>query len=201
MGSLGAMAAGEFNRAFAYAREAHAGQLRKGTPIPYVSHLLAVAALVLEDGGTETEAMAALLHDAAEDRGGEERLREIRERFGDDVARIVIECSDTTEQPKPAWHERKRAYIQHLQTEVSDSAVRVSLADKLHNARAMLLDYREHGDALWERFNAPAADQLWYYRALADAFTARTPSRLAAELDRTVTELEVLVNESGRASA
>jgi (p)ppGpp synthase/HD superfamily hydrolase len=176
--------------ALAYAAHAHAGQLRKGTQIPYVSHLLAVCALVLEDGGSEDEAIAALLHDVAEDQGGEERLADVRERFGEGVAAIVAACSDTFASPKPEWRQRKQAYVAALEPKPKP-VLRVAAADKLHNARAMLADWRERGDAFFVRFNAGKDDQLWYYRALADVFARRLPqSRLTRELVEVVTELQ-----------
>jgi 5'-deoxynucleotidase YfbR-like HD superfamily hydrolase len=186
---------GKVAKAMEVAAELHRGQLRKGTQIPYIAHLLAVAALVLEAGGSEDEVVAALLHDAAEDAGGEATLARIREQFGAEVADIVASCSDTFETPKPPWPARKKAYLKHLRDErTEESALRVSLADKLHNARAILADYRQVGDQLWERFaNTSATDQLAYYRSLADVFTERLPGPAANELDRTVTELEYVV--------
>ena len=180
-----------FVDAVAVARELHAGQVRKGTEIPYVSHLLAVAAIVLEAGGDEETAIAALLHDAAEDAGGEETLDSIRARFGDRVAEIVASCSDTFEHPKPDWRERKERYLAHLRDDdLPEGALLVSLADKLHNARAILLDLRVEGDALWARFNRGAGEQVWYYRALVAAFRARGEhAPLVDELERTVGEI------------
>ena len=140
----------KFVEAVQYAAEKHATQTRKGSDIPYLGHLLSVAGLVIEADGTETQAIAALLHDAAEDQGGEETLAEIREKFGDEVATIVEECSDTFETPKPPWRQRKQSYISHL-PDASDGAILVSLADKLHNAHAILRDFRAHGDELWQR--------------------------------------------------
>jgi (p)ppGpp synthase/HD superfamily hydrolase len=175
--------------ALAYATEVHAGQSRKGTSVPYVSHVLAVCALVLEDGGGEDEAIAALLHDAVEDGGGQPVLDEIRRRFGDRVAEIVWACSDTDETPKPPWKERKARYIAHVRAAGPD-ARRVSCADKLHNARSILRDYRALGERLWDRFNAPPEDQLWYYRALLEAFRQPDRSPLVDELERVVSELE-----------
>src|SRR5581483_11417276 len=140
-----------FMRAAAKAAEVHRDQMRKGTEIPYFAHLLAVCALVLQDGGTEDEAIAALLHDAAEDQGGEAMLGEIEAEFGSDVSEIVAECSDTFESPKPPWRARKERYIAHL-PQASRSALRVSVADKLDNARAILIDYRCLGEDLWARF-------------------------------------------------
>jgi len=175
-----------------YASQVHAGQKRKGTEIPYITHLLAVTAIVGENGGTENEAVTALLHDAPEDQGGEERLEDIRARFGDEVAEIVAGCSDTFETPKPEWKERKERYIAHVRG-ASNSVRLVSAADKLHNARSVLSDYRKLGGALWERFNGGREGTLWYYGALVEAFReAETSPSIVGELDRTVTELEHL---------
>ena len=142
----------KFQEALAYAADLHNTQTRKASEVPYIGHLLSVAGLVIEADGTETEAIAALLHDAAEDQGGEATLAEIEQRFGKTVASIVEECSDTVVTPKPPWRERKEQYIANLKT-VSDSTIRVSLADKLDNARAVLRDFRRHGSTLWQRFN------------------------------------------------
>jgi (p)ppGpp synthase/HD superfamily hydrolase len=181
-----------FERALTFAVRVHADHKRKGTDIPYAAHLLAVASLVLEHGGNETEAIAALLHDAVEDRKA--KLDEIRARFGEGVAHIVAGCSDTDVFPKPDWKERKVAYITHLAG--ADASTRlVSAADKLHNARAILSDYRQVGDRLWRRFNASKDETLWYYRALVDALRQAGASPLVDELDRTVTEIERLAGE------
>jgi GTP pyrophosphokinase len=162
-----------FDGAFLLASSHHRRQLRKGTSIPYVSHLMAVTSLVLEMGGTEDEAIGALLHDMVEDGGGPAALTDIRSRFGDDVARIVSANSDTDVEPKPPWRARKEAYIAAIAHKQPDE-LRVSLADKLHNARAILLDYRVHGEALWDRFKAGEGESVrWYYRALYEAFAAR----------------------------
>jgi len=150
-----------FERALSFATHLHREQCRKGTGVPYAAHLLGVASLVLEDGGTEDEAIAALLHDAVEDQGGRARLQEIEHEFGNRVAHIVEGCTDTASIPKPRWRTRKEAYV-HALASHDGSVRRVALADKLYNARATLLDYRRLGDELWERFN-PEADQLWYY--------------------------------------
>jgi (p)ppGpp synthase/HD superfamily hydrolase len=189
---------GRFDRALDLAVDHHRPQLRKGTEIPYVAHLLGVASLVLEMGGTEDEAIGALLHDAVEDRGGPEMLARIRAGFGDDVARIVQANSDTDVEPKPPWRERKEAYVAAIARKAPDE-LRVSLADKLHNARAILLDFRTHGDALWDRFKAgEGASVRWYYRALYAAFAARAddlgPRARPAldELGRTVAEIDRL---------
>jgi (p)ppGpp synthase/HD superfamily hydrolase len=178
-----------FGEALVYANHLHGTQLRKGTRIPYMSHLMAVASLVLEHGGDEDEAIAALLHDAVEDQGGEPTLAEIRRRFGERVADIVQSCTDADVIPKPPWRERKVAYIAHL-AHATPSALLVSNADKLHNARAILSDYQAIGDDLWTRFNSDREDNLWYYRALADIFFERGEPSLARELDRVVRELE-----------
>jgi (p)ppGpp synthase/HD superfamily hydrolase len=159
-----------------------------------------VASLVLEDGGGEDEAIAALLHDAVED--GKATIGEIRERFGDGVGDIVMECSDTEgEDEKPPWRGRKERYIAHLAT-ASDEALRVSNADKVHNVRSMLADYREVGEALWERFNEDANSaevQLWYYDQLVQAFRDRRgEARLVNELARTVNELRNAVSGQTR---
>ena len=182
-----------FSEALAFSADRHRDQIRKGTEIPYVSHLLAVASIVLEHGGSEDEAIAALLHDAVEDRKA--TAGEISARFGEGVAGIVLGCSDTDQHPKPPWRARKEQYIDHLAT-ASPSTLLVSAADKLHNARAILADYREIGDRLWQRFN-PDADTLWYYRALVVAFRASAaPAALVDELDRVVSELDDLVSRT-----
>ena len=174
-----------FSAALNFAADKHRTQVRKGGDIPYLGHLLSVAGLVIEAGGDETEAIAALLHDAAEDAGGEATLAEIRDRFGAEVAGIVAECSDTFEKPKPPWRQRKQVYIDHV-AEASDSAVLVSLADKLDNARAILRDLRREGDGLWERFAVrDPADHLWYYGSLLETFQRRRKDCwMVAELER-----------------
>jgi len=192
-----------YAEAFAYALELHRNQRRIKTEIPYVAHLMAVSGLVLEHGGTEIEAIAALLHDAVEDQGGPPTLAEIKRRFGDDVAGIVEGCSDTDVDPKPPWRKRKEDYIAHIRR--APASVRlVSAADKLHNARAILADYRVHGEALWSRFNGGRDGTLWYYRALTEVYRQAkleaAHERLAAELDRVVSELESLVAGPGSAA-
>ncbi|MBA3426123.1 MAG: HD domain-containing protein [Rubrobacter sp.] len=182
----------KFEEAMSYASQVHAEQKRKGTEIPYITHLLAVTAIVGENGGTEDEAVAALLHDAPEDQGGEERLEDIRIRFGDEVAEIVAACSDTFETPKPPWRERKEAYIAHIR-EAPESARLVSAADKLHNARSILSDYREVREDLWRRFTGGREGTLRYYGALVEAFQETgTKPAIVEELDRTVAELRRL---------
>ena len=178
-----------FDVAFNYAREAHATQLRKGTLTPYLAHLMGVASIVLDDGGTEDEAIAALLHDAAEDHGGRARLDDIRGRFGDAVARIVEDCTDSWEMPKRPWAERKSAYIEHART-LAPSSLRVSAADKVHNTYAILRDLRNIGEAVWERFNASADDVMAYYQALVRAYRHAGGGRLVDELERIVRGIE-----------
>jgi (p)ppGpp synthase/HD superfamily hydrolase len=181
-----------FDAAFTLASDLHRTQMRKSSDIPYVSHLMAVTALVLENGGSEDEAVAALLHDAVEDQGGPATLTVIRDQFGDVVADLVMALSDTDETPKPPWRQRKEAYLEHLETAPLE-VLRVSAADKLHNARCIVRDYQFFGEDLWNRFSAPAGDQVWYYRSLSEVFTRRLGGSLALELARTVSELEWLM--------
>lgn len=176
-----------FVDALVYAAEVHRGQTRKGTDIPYLSHLLAVSSLVSEAGGSEDEAIAGVLHDALEDQGHRTSFEQIAERFGAEVARIVRACSDTEEQPKPPGRQRKQAYLEHL-GDVDAAVLRVSLADKLHNARSIASDLREHGAAVWRRFTA-GSDELWYYGELARLFTERLPGPQAEELADVVTRM------------
>jgi (p)ppGpp synthase/HD superfamily hydrolase len=181
-----------FSEALAFAVEAHRTQRRKGSETPYIAHLMSVSALVIEDGGSEDEAIAALLHDAAEDQGGEQMLEEIAQRFGSEVRRIVAACSDTFEMPKPEWRRRKEDYIAAVAGKQRDE-VRVSLADKLHNARSILLDLRALGDHLWPRFSADRESVIWNYRALATEFTKLKAGPMADELERVVADIEALV--------
>lgn len=172
--------------ALTYAGELHRQQHRKGSGIPYVTHLWSVAALVGEAGGSEDEVIAALLHDAAEDQGGETTLAEIRERFGAPVADLVAGCSDTFEHPKPPWQQRKEDYLAELAT-APDGVLRISCADKLHNVRSILADLREIGDDVWQKFTGGRDRTLWYYRELLQTYRQRKVSaRLVDELDRAV---------------
>lgn len=187
-----------FDNAVVYVLAAHDQQVRKSTTVPYAAHLLGVASLVLEAGGTEDEAIAALLHDVVEDQGGADRLADVTERFGDVVAHVVLECSAEDKTDDPGWRVRKERYIDGL-TECSSSALLVSLADKLYNARAILDDYRALGAGLWERFNADepkGASMRWYYETLVSAYLARpdASTRLVAELRRTVGQLGKLAS-------
>jgi (p)ppGpp synthase/HD superfamily hydrolase len=182
-------------RALAWADELHASQRRKGSDIPYLSHLLAVTALVLEAGGGEDEAIAALLHDAAEDQGGRETLARIRQRFGERVACIVEAASDSLTGPgeaKAPWRARKQAHLDHLAHEDDDGVLLVLLADKVANAASILRDLRNPavGEAVWDRFARGRDGTLWYYRALADRFGERRPTwPLTAELERLLGDL------------
>jgi len=179
--------------ALGYAAELHLYQRRKGKGQPYVGHLLGVAAIVIQHGGGEDEVIAALLHDAVEDQGGLPRLDEIREKFGERVARIVDGCTDSYEVSgeKRDWGERKRAYIEKIAHELSDVRL-VSAADKLANSREILADYRVEGDAVFDRFTGRKAGTLWYYRTLVNVFRQAGSNPLIDELDRVITELELL---------
>lgn len=177
-----------FNDAFLFAAEKHAAQTRKQTRIPYIAHLMSVAALVLEAGGDEDLAIAALLHDVVEDCGGKPMLEEVRRRFGDRVAHVVEGCTDADTSPKPPWRERKQTYLEHLKQADNDTRL-VSAADKLHNAREILKDYREGGEQVWDRFKGKREGTLWYYRALAHELS-RENNWLVRELQRIVSELE-----------
>ncbi len=178
-----------FDRAFLYAAEKHAAQTRKKTDVPYISHLMSVAALVLEAGGDEDQAIAALLHDVVEDCGGVPVLAEVQRHFGDRVAKIVAGCTDAYTIPKPPWKQRKLDYLEILRRADDDIRL-VSAADKLHNVRTILADYRTEGDAVWERFSGRRDGTLWYYRAVLEVLEGGKRNRLVDELQRVVTELE-----------
>jgi (p)ppGpp synthase/HD superfamily hydrolase len=185
------MLSSRFRDALVCATELHATQVRKGSGVPYIAHLLGVTSIALEHGATEDEAIAALLHDAVEDQGGAPTLALIRDRFGDRVAAIVESCTDATIIPKPPWQERKEAYLAHIPL-MSASARLVSMADKLYNARSIVQDYRQVGEAIWQRFKGKKDGTLWYYRALVEAFQPVETHPLLDELNRVVTELETL---------
>jgi (p)ppGpp synthase/HD superfamily hydrolase len=185
-----AVLTGRFSEAVRWASHLHADQARKGTRIAYVSHLLAVSSLVLEDGGTEEEAIAGVLHDAIEDSHISEA--EIRARFGGPVAEIVVACSDDLGGPRDGrtWRDRKETYLAHLErADLPTGTLRVSAADKLHNARSILSDLREHGPSVWDRFHADVDAQRWYYGEVARVLEARHGSVLTRELRRVVDEL------------
>lgn len=180
-----------YQDALVYAARLHADQLRKGTSIPYLAHLLSVSALVLEDGGDEDQAIAALLHDAVEDQGGLETLQDIEQRFGERVARIVAGCTDSYETPKPAWRGRKEAYIEHLSSATNDELL-VALADKVHNARTIVSDLKANGEHTWNKFKGGKQGTLWYYCALVKAFEEQSDSGLLFELAQLVDQMHVL---------
>jgi (p)ppGpp synthase/HD superfamily hydrolase len=174
--------------AAAFAFALHADQRRKGTTIPYIAHLMSVAALVLEHGGDEEQAIAGLLHDAIEDMGAEQEDI-IKKRFGLGVAAIVRAYTDADAIPKPPWRERKRQYIEHLE-QVGDDVLLVSACDKLHNARAIVSDLKTHGPLVFARFAGDRDGTLWYYSTLAEVFSRRLPGPLASELSTTVHEMQ-----------
>jgi (p)ppGpp synthase/HD superfamily hydrolase len=181
-----------FEEALIYANQLHLRQVRKGSGVPYISHLLAVCALVMEFGGDEDQAIAALLHDAVEDQGGDATRQEIRKRFGERVALIVEGCTDSDSQTKAPWKPRKEAYLARLRS--APPVVRlVSAADKVHNARTITADYRAAGDVLWSRFRGGKEGTLWYFRELVRIFWEIGPEGIAFELATAVEELENLM--------
>ena len=180
-----------FLRAFEFAAKKHSGQTRKASTIPYLAHLMGVASLVLEAGGDEDLAIAALLHDIVEDCGGAPMLREVRRRFGSRVAKIVDGCTDADTVPKPPWLERKQKYIARLKKEDAETHL-VSAADKLNNVRSILSDYRVVGESVWSRFHGGREGTLWYYRTLREEFLRHKPNRITRDLELAVRELESL---------
>ena len=179
-----------------YAHDVHHGQFRKGTGIPYIAHVLGVAAIAMEYGADEDEAIGALLHDAAEDGGGEATLAEIRARFGDAVGDIVLGCSDSlVEDPedKLPWRARKENYLAHLDN-ASQSVCLVSAADKLHNVRSITRDYHQHGEDIWLRFEGRREGTLWYYETVAHVLVRRYHSQLTRDLQIAVDQLLALGN-------
>jgi (p)ppGpp synthase/HD superfamily hydrolase len=192
------MTTDRFEAAMAYAHQVHQGQRRKGSGIPYIAHVLGVAALALEYGANEDEAIGALLHDAAEDGGGEATLAEIRARFGDAVGDIVLGCSDSlVEDPedKLPWAERKENYLAHLE-KANGSVCLVSAADKLHNVRSIIRDYKEHGDEVWQRFQGRRDGTLWYYETVAHTLLRRVHSPLTRDLQEAVDDLLRLTSQA-----
>ena len=184
-----------FEQALVYATRLHAAQIRKATGVPYITHLLSVTALVLEDGGNEDEAIAALLHDAVEDQGGKATRAEIYRLFGEQVVAIVDGCTEFDSLPKPPWRERKQRYLEQLR-QGSSSVRRVALADKLHNARSLLGDYRQQGDEIWSMFGAGKEGMLWFYHSLLWVYRSTGSNPLVEELARVIGELEQLVAQS-----
>jgi len=188
-----------FSRAIDYARQVHVNY-RKATSVPYMAHLLGVASLVMGENGylpfpvTEDMVIGALLHDAVEDEGGRPRLRDIEANFGKNVATIVAGCSDSFEEDsnkKQDWETRKKEYIERLRTEPQETLL-VSAADKLYNARTILEDYRQIGQAVWSRFKRGRTTQLSNFRELLEVYNARGANRITAELERVVDELDLL---------
>ena len=188
----------KFDEALAFVSHEHRDQVRKGSGTPYVAHLLSVAAIVLEHGGTELEAIAALLHDYIEDQadklpGGALEAREIVvDKFGEEVARIVDACTDATTSPKPPWRPRKEAYLAHLREQDSASVLLVSMSDKLHNARSIVDDHAEVGEELWSRFTGDRDGTLWYYRELLAAYGDRGHVGLRRKLAQVVDAMQSL---------
>jgi (p)ppGpp synthase/HD superfamily hydrolase len=176
-----------YDDALVYAASLHRDQVRKGSGIPYVAHLLSVSSRVLVAGGSEDQAIAGLLHDAAEDQGGQATLDEIEKRFGSHVSQIVADCTDSWVEPKPAWRPRKDAYLSALPSKPPTSLL-VSLADKVDNAEAILQDYLNIGDKLWSRFTGGREGTIWYYRTLSTIFAETLPCTLTNELSRTVSQ-------------
>jgi len=180
-----------FLRAFLFAAQKHSGQTRKASAVPYIAHLMGVASLVLEAGGDEDLALAALLHDVVEDCGGTPMLKEVRRRFGKRVAHVVDGCTDAYTDPKPPWRERKEIYIRHLKSADADTRL-VSAADKLNNVRSILSDYRSIGESVWSRFSGGREGTLWYYRTLRDAFLEHPRNRITRDFELAVSELDSL---------
>ena len=177
-----------FEQALIYATQLHANQTRKVDKIPYISHLMSVSALILEAGGTEDEAIAGLLHDAVEDQGGKATREEIRQKFGETVVEIVDGCTETDITPKPPWKERKIQYIENIRNG-SDSVKLVSQADKLHNARSLLIGYQNQGDKLWDYFSGSKEDKLWFYGELLKIYQQGNVNFMTVELERILAEL------------
>lgn len=179
-----------FEAALVYATRLHANQVRKGSGVPYISHLLSVAALVLEDGGDEDQAIAALLHDAIEDQGGAKTRAEIRQRFGERVVNIVDGCTDSETIPKPPWKERKLNYLEKMRL-ASSEVRRVALADKLHNARSIVADWEREGEKVWQKFKGGKEGTLWFYRSFLEIYQQKGSDFLTQELARLISRLEV----------
>ncbi len=183
--------------AVAYAAELHAGQFKKVDGQPYLAHLLRVTGIVIGAGGTADEAIAAVLHDAAEDHGGPMRLADIGRRYGAGVADMVGECTDSTSLPRPSWRERKEHYLRHL-PDSSAGALLVSLADKVDNVRALIAAYRLHGEGLWQRCGRRAEDIRWYYGEIANLFAILRPGALSEELVQSTFALDRLIADGRR---
>jgi (p)ppGpp synthase/HD superfamily hydrolase len=180
-----------FSAAFSEALRLHQNQQRKATGTPYIAHLMSVAALVLENGGSEDQAIAALLHDAVEDAGGLDTLHAIREQFGPYVAELVDGCTDSYTQPKGEWKPRKEAYLDKLQI-ASDDVKLISLADKVHNARSILRDLQYNGESAWDKFTGEKKGTIWYYQTLAEIFQGSPYPMLSDELIDLVERIQTL---------
>jgi GTP pyrophosphokinase len=190
------MLSSRFSDALLYAAELHAKQRRKVSGEPYLAHLLGAASIVLDYGGSEDEAIAALLHDAIEDQGGPVAREEIRKRFGENIAAIVQGCTDADTSPKPPWRPRKEAYLKRLRT-ATPSVRLVAAADKLHNLRGLVREYRRNGEKLWQYFQGSRDGTLWYYRSVVEILeTCGDLNGLTEELQRTLGELERLASET-----
>ena len=185
------MLTSHFQEALNLAFNLHKEQTRKAIPVPYFAHLMGVASLVLEAGGDEDTAIAALLHDAVEDQGGMPILEEIRRCFGDGVAEIVDFCTDAYTKPKPAWRDRKEKHLAKLRL-ASPEARLVSVADKLYNVRTMMDALRMEGNQIWGRFNGGKDGTLWYYRSLLEVFSTTGSDLITEEYAHAVTLLERL---------
>jgi (p)ppGpp synthase/HD superfamily hydrolase len=184
-----------FETALVYAAQLHAKQIRKGNNIPYISHLLSVTALVIEDGGSEDEAIAALLHDAIEDQGGAKTREVIRQKFGEKVVTIVDGCTDTDVFPKPPWKERKQRYVEQIRY-ASPEVLRVSLADKLHNARSILADLYRVGETVWDKFKGGKEGTMWYYHSLLEVYQEVGSGFLCDELERVIAKLDEISTDA-----
>ncbi|MGI0485877.1 HD domain-containing protein [Pantanalinema rosaneae CENA516] len=178
-----------FVTALVYAAHLHANQKRKDGRVPYIAHLLSVAALVLEDGGTEDEAIAGLLHDAIEDQGGDSTRQAIRQQFGEGVTAIVDGCTEPNR--LSSWEVRKMGYLEQIRSAPA-SVRRVSLADKLHNARSLLASLQQEGDVVWDRFNGGKAQMLWFYTALRDLYHSTGQDYLSQEFARVMADIEAI---------
>jgi (p)ppGpp synthase/HD superfamily hydrolase len=182
-----------FEQALLYANFLHRSQYRKDGRVPYIAHLLSVVALVLENGGDEDEAIAALLHDAIEDQGGKATREAIHQKFGERVTAIVDGCTETDTSPRPPWQVRKTAYLETLK-KASPEVRRVSLADKLHNARSLLASLHKEGEIVWHRFNSGKEGVLWFYQSLNQIYQATGTDYLSEEFDRVMTEIKTFGN-------
>ncbi|MGD2157487.1 MAG: HD domain-containing protein [Anaerolineales bacterium] len=180
-----------FESALLFALRLHSNQTRKGTSVPYISHLMSVSSLVLESGGSEDEAIAALLHDSVEDQGGIATLEKIRLKFGNRIAEIVDGCTDSYTIPKSPWKSRKKAYLEKLDR-ASVEVHRVSLADKLHNARSLLRDLRIFGEPVWNKFSGGKTGTLWYYHELIKTYKKIGSNWMIDELENVVKQIEII---------